>query len=255
MKLEGKTVLITGGSQGIGQGIAFRLAEEGADIAVDYVGNSASADATVAQIQKRGRRALAVQADISSVDQIHSMMKQTVDSLGGVDVLINNAGVEKHASIWEATEHDYDLVLSINLKGAFFASQAFAQHRMAVKKPGKIINVSSVHEELPFPHFTSYCASKGGVKMMMRNLSIELAPYGITVNNIAPGAIETPINTALLNDPPKLKALLDNIPLARLGQVSDVAGVAAFLASSDADYITGATIVIDGGLTWNYSEQ
>jgi len=255
MKLEGKTVLITGGSQGIGQGIAFRLAEEGADIAVDYVGNSASADATVAQIQKRGRRALAVQADISSVDQIHSMMKQAVDSFGGVDVLINNAGVEKRASIWEVTEHDYDLVLKINLKGAFFASQAFVQHRMAVKKPGKIINISSVHEELPFPHFTSYCASKGGMKMMMRNLSIEVAPYGITVNNIAPGAIETPINTALLNDPPKLKALLDNIPLARLGQVSDVAGVAAFLVSSDADYITGATIVVDGGLTWNYSEQ
>jgi glucose 1-dehydrogenase len=255
MKLEGKTVLITGGSQGIGQGIAFRLAEEGADIAVDYVGNSESADATVAQIQKRGRRALAVQADISSVDQIHSMMKQVVDSLGGVDVLINNAGVEKHASIWEVTEHDYDLVLTINLKGAFFASQAFVQHRMAVKKPGKIINVSSVHEELPFPHFTSYCASKGGMKMMMRNLSIEVAPFGITVNNIAPGAIETPINSALLNDPPKLKALLDNIPLARLGQVSDVAGVAAFLASSDADYITGTTVVVDGGLTWNYSEQ
>jgi glucose 1-dehydrogenase len=255
MKLEGKTVLITGGSQGIGQGIAFRLAEEGADIAVDYVGNSESADATVAQIQKRGRRALAVQADISSVDQIHSMIKQTVDSLGGVDVLINNAGVEKHASIWEVTERDYDLVLTINLKGAFFASQAFVQHRMAVKKPGKIINVSSVHEELPFPHFTSYCASKGGMKMMMRNLSIEVAPFGITVNNIAPGAIETPINSALLNDPPKLKALLDNIPLARLGQVSDVAGVAAFLASSDADYITGTTVVVDGGLTWNYSEQ
>jgi glucose 1-dehydrogenase len=255
MKLEGKTVLITGGSQGIGQGIAFRLADEGADIAVDYVGSSQSADTTVAQIQKRGRRALAVEADISSVDQIHAMMKQAVDKLGGVDILINNAGVEKHASISEATEHDYDLVLGINLKGAFFASQAFVQHRMAVKKPGKIINVSSVHEDLPFPHFTSYCASKGGMKMMMRNLSIELAPYGITVNNIAPGAIETPINTALLNDPVKLKALLGNIPLARLGQVNDVAGVAAFLASSDADYITGATIVVDGGLTWNYSEQ
>jgi glucose 1-dehydrogenase len=255
MKLEGKTVLITGGSQGIGQGIAFRLAEEGADIAIDYVGNPQSAEATVAQIQKTGRRALAVEADISSVDQIHAMMKQATDFFGGVDVLINNAGVEQHASIWEATEHDYDLVLTINLKGAFFASQAFVQHRMAVKKPGKIINISSVHEELPFPHFTSYCASKGGVKMMMRNLSIELSPYGITVNNIAPGAIETPINKALLNDPPKLKALLDNIPLARLGQVSDVAGVAAFLSSSDADYITGATIVVDGGLTWNYSEQ
>jgi len=255
MKLEGKTVLITGGGQGIGQGIAYRLAEEGANIVIDYVGNPQSANDTVAQIQKRGRKALAVEADISSVDQIHSMMKQAIDSLGAVDVLINNAGVEKHASIWEASEHDYDLVLNINLKGAYFASQAFVQHRMAVKKPGKIINVSSVHEDLPFPHFTSYCASKGGMKMMMRNLSIELAPYGITVNNIAPGAIETPINTALLNDPAKLKALLENIPLGRLGQVNDVAGVAAFLASSDSDYITGTTIVIDGGLTWNYSEQ
>jgi glucose 1-dehydrogenase len=255
MKLEGKTVLITGGGQGIGQGIAFRLAEEGADIVIDYVGSPQSADATIAQIQKVGRRALAVQADISSVDQIHTMMKQAIDSFGGVDVLINNAGVEKHGSIWEATEHDYDLVLTINLKGAFFASQAFVQHRMAAKKPGKIINISSVHEELPFPHFTSYCASKGGMKMMMRNLSIELAPYGITVNNIAPGAIETPINTALLNDPSELKALLDNIPLGRLGKVSDVAGAAVFLASADADYITGTTIVVDGGLTWNYSEQ
>jgi glucose 1-dehydrogenase len=255
MKLEGKTVLITGGGQGIGQGIAYRLAEEGANIVIDYVGNPLPANETVAKIQAGGRRALAVDADISSVDQIHGLMKQAIDYFGAVDVLINNAGVEKHASIWEISEHDYDLVLNINLKGAVFASQAFAQHRMALKKPGKIINVSSVHEELPFPHFTPYCASKGGMKMVMRNLSIELAPYGITVNNIAPGAIETPINTALLNDPAKLKALLENIPLGRLGQVGDVGGVAAFLASTDADYITGATIVVDGGLTWNYSEQ
>jgi glucose 1-dehydrogenase len=255
MKLEGKTALITGGGQGIGQGIAFRFAEEGADVAIDYVGNWEAADATVAQIQKMGRRAVALAADVSSVDQIHGLMKQAADFFGGVDVLINNAGVERHASIWEATEHDYDLVLNINLKGAFFASQAFVQHRMAVKKPGKIINISSVHEDLPFPHYTSYCASKGGMKMMMRNLSIELAPYGITVNNIAPGAIETPINTALLNDPRELKALLDNIPLGRLGKVKDVASAAVFLASSDADYITGTTIVVDGGLTWNYSEQ
>ena len=255
MKLEGKTVLITGGGQGIGQGIAYRLADDGANIVIDYVGNPQSADDTIAQIQKKGRKALAAEADISSVDQIHALMKRAIDYFGAVDILINNAGLEKHASIWEASERDYDLVLNVNLKGAYFASQAFVQHRMAVKKPGKIINVSSVHEDLPFPHFTSYCASKGGMKMMMRNLSIELAPYGITVNNIAPGAIETPINTALLNDPAKLKALLENIPLARLGQVSDVAGVASFLASSDSDYITGATIVVDGGLTWNYSEQ
>src|ERR1700758_3458196 len=235
MKLEGKTVLITGGGQGIGQGIAYRLAEEGADIVIDYVGNPQPANDTVAQIQKRGRKALAVQADISSVDQIHAM--------------------EKQASIWEASEHDYDLVLNINLKGAFFASQAFVQHRMAVKKPGKIINVSSVHEELPFPHFTSYCASKGGVKMLTRTLAVELAPLGITINSIAPGAIETPINTKLLNDPAKLNALLNNIPLGRLGKPEDVAGLASFLASSDADYVTGSTYFVDGGLTWNYQEQ
>src|SRR5258706_12655541 len=231
MKLEGKTVLITGGSQGIGQGIAFRLAEEGADIVVDYVGNPQSADATVAQIQKRGRRGLAVEADISSVDHIHSMMKQAADSFGGVDVLVNNAGVERHDSIWEATEHDYDLVLTINLKGAFFASQAFVQHRLAAKKPGKIINVSSVHEELPFPHFTSYCASKGGLKMFMRNLSIELAPLGITVNKIAPGAIETPINATLLSKPELLAALLEYIPLNRLGIHATRTGPAHFHAS------------------------
>jgi glucose 1-dehydrogenase len=183
------------------------------------------------------------------------MVQQSVEALGGLDILVNNAGVEKHASFWEVTEADYDLVLDINLKGAFFVTQAFVRHRIEVKQPGKVINMSSVHENLPFPHFTSYCASKGGMKMMMRNLAIELAPYGITVNNIAPGAIEAPINTQLLNDPVKLKALLENIPLARLGSTSDVAGVASFLASADADYITGATIVVDGGLTWNYSEQ
>jgi glucose 1-dehydrogenase len=163
------------------------------------------------------------------------MVKQSVDALGGLDILVNNAGVEKHASFWEVTEADYDLVLDINLKGAFFVTQAFVRHRIEVKQPGKVINMSSVHEDLPFPHFTSYCASKGGMKMMMRNLAIELAPYGITVNNIAPGAIETPINIQLLHDPVKLKALLENISLARLGKTSNVAGVAAFLASTDAD--------------------
>jgi glucose 1-dehydrogenase len=165
------------------------------------------------------------------------------------------AGVEKRAPFWETTEKDYDLVLSTNLKGAFFATQTFVQKLMSSKQPGKVINISSVHEELPFPHFTSYCASKGGMKMMMRNLAIELAPYNITVNDIAPGAIETPINARLLNDPKALQAVLSNIPLGRLGKPADVAGAAVFLASADADYITGATIFVDGGLTWNYSEQ
>jgi glucose 1-dehydrogenase len=255
MKLTGKKALVTGSNQGIGQAIALRLAEEGADLIIDYVTHPETAEETVQSIRKLGRRAVAVQGDISKVADTQRMVAESVEALGGLDILVNNAGVERHASFWEVTEADYDLVLGINLKGAFFTTQAFVRHRMEVKQPGKVINLSSVHEDLPFPHFTSYCASKGGMKMVMRKLSIELAPYGITINNIAPGAIETPINTALLHDPVKLKALLDNIPLARLGKTSDVAGVAAFLASADADYITGATIVVDGGLTWNYSEQ
>ena len=255
MKLSGKKALVTGSSQGIGQAIALRLAEEGADVVINYVTHPETAAETVQSVLKLGRRAVAIKGDLSKVADTQRLVHESVQALDGLDILVNNAGVEKRASSWEVAEADYDLVLDINLKGAFFATQAFVRHRMEVKQPGKVINLSSVHEDLPFPHFTAYCASKGGMKMMMRNLAIELAPFGITVNNIAPGAIETPINTRLLNDPVKLKALLENIPLARLGKTSDVAGVAAFLASADADYITGATIVVDGGLTWNYSEQ
>jgi glucose 1-dehydrogenase len=255
MKLSGKNVLVTGSSQGIGQAIVLKFAEEGADVVVDYVTHPDTAKETVQLAQKFGRRAVAVQGNVGKVADAKRVVEESVAALGGLDILVNNAGVERRAPFWEVTEADYDLVLDVNLKGAFFTTQAFVQHRLAVKQPGKVINVSSVHEELPFPHFTSYCASKGGMKMMTRNLSVELAPFGITINNIAPGAIETPINTALLNNPAQLKALLDNIPLARLGKTSDVAGVAVFLGSSDSDYITGTTIVVDGGLTWNYSEQ
>jgi glucose 1-dehydrogenase len=255
MKLLSKKALVTGSNQGIGQAIAIRLAEEGADVVIEYVTHPETAEDTVQSVLRLGRKAVAIRGDLSNVADTQQMVRESVEALGGLDILVNNAGVETRAPFWEVTEPDYDFVLNINLKGAFFATQAFVRHRMEAKQPGKVINVSSVHEDLPFPHFTSYCASKGGVKMMMRNLAIELAPFGITVNNIAPGAIETPINTKLLNDPDKLKALLGNIPLARLGKTGDVAGVAAFLASADADYITGATIVVDGGLTWNYSEQ
>ncbi|MEJ0001145.1 MAG: glucose 1-dehydrogenase [Verrucomicrobiota bacterium] len=255
MKLEGKVALVTGSSQGIGAAIAVRLAQEGADIVVNYHSHPEEADAVKAQVEAAGRRAVAVGADLGNVASVNQLIADGVAGLGKLDLLVNNAGVEKNASFWDVSEHDYDLVLSTNLKGPFFATQAFVKHLQARKAPGKIINISSVHEELPFPHFTAYCASKGGLKMMMRNLSIELAPLGITINNIAPGAIETPINTKLLNDPAKLGALLANIPLNRLGKPADVAGAVAFLASPEADYITGTTLVIDGGLTWNYSEQ
>jgi glucose 1-dehydrogenase len=255
MKLTGKVALVTGSSQGIGQAIAIRLAQEGADIVVNYHSHPEEAASVKASIEGLGRRSVAVGADLSSVDGTAKLISDGVAALGQIDILVNNAGVEKNASFWDVTEHDYDLVLNTNLKGPFFTTQAFVRHLQGRKAPGKIINISSVHEDLPFPHFTAYCASKGGLKMMTRNLSIELAPFGITINNIAPGAIETPINTALLHDPAKLNALLANIPLNRLGQPADVSSAVAFLASSDADYITGTTLVIDGGLTWNYSEQ
>jgi glucose 1-dehydrogenase len=255
MKLSGKVALVTGSSQGIGAAIAVRLAQEGADVIVNYRSHPEEAEAVKAQILAAGRKSVAICADLGAVADVYKLISDGAAALGQIDILVNNAGVEKNASFWDVTEKDYDFVLNVNLKGPFFATQAFVKHLQSRKAPGKVINISSVHEELPFPHFTSYCASKGGVKMMTRNLSIELAPLGITINNVAPGAIETPINTALLNDPVKLKALLENIPLNRLGKPADVSSAVAFLASSEADYITGTTLVIDGGLTWNYSEQ
>jgi glucose 1-dehydrogenase len=168
---------------------------------------------------------------------------------------VNNAGVEKHAAFLEITEPDYDEVLDVNLKGAFFLTQAFCRRLRDAKKPGRVVNISSVHEDMVFPNFTTYCCSKGGIRMMMRNLAVELGPLGITVNNIAPGAINTPINASLLEDKPKLNALLANIPLGRLGRPEEVAGLAVLLASDEGGYTTGSTYVVDGGLMRNYHEQ
>lgn len=255
MKLEGKVALVTGSSQGIGQAIALRLAADGADIVIDYRSHPEGAEETLTKVEATGRRGLIVKSDLGIVSDVRQMVTKGIQHFGKLDILVNNAGLEKNASFWEVTEADYDSVLNVNLKGVFFATQALVQHLIETKRPGKVINISSVHEELPFPHFTSYCTSKGGVKMMTRNLAIELGPLGITINNVAPGAIETPINKSLLNDPEKLSDLLKNIPLGRLGQTQDVASLVAFLASADADYITGTTFFVDGGLLWNYQEQ
>src|SRR2546426_1780414 len=259
-KLQGKVVAITGGDQGIGRGIAERLAQDGADVALCYRANKAGADEAVTGIEAIGRKATAIQCDVGKISDGQRFIAEAAAQLGKIDILVNNAGLERNADFWNVTEADYDAVLNVNLKGLFFITQAFVKHRMGTpsadkKSGGKIINISSVHEELPFPHFASYCASKGGVKMLTRNLSIELAPLGITINSIAPGAIETPINTKLLNDPVKLGALLENIPLKRLGKPEDVASMAVFLASDESNYATGTTFFVDGGLTWNYQEQ
>jgi len=254
-RLEGKVALVTGSSQGIGQGVAIRLAQEGARVIVNYHSHPEGADETLKQIQAAGSDGITVQADMGQTTEIDRLIQQGLSKFGQIDILVNNAGLEKRAPFWEVRESDYDLVLHVNLKGVFFTTQAFVKQLMARNAPGRIVNMSSVHEELPFPHFASYCASKGGLKMLCRDLAIELAPYNITINNVAPGAIETPINTKLINDKDKLGALLDNIPLRRLGKPADVAGAVVFLASDDAAYITGTTVFVDGGLLWNYEEQ
>jgi glucose 1-dehydrogenase len=255
MRLDGKKALITGSSKGIGRGIAIAFARAGADVVINYNSDPRGAQEAVAEVEAIGRRAVAIQADLGTVGAVRQLVAAGADALGGLDVLVNNAGIERHASFTEVTEADFDAVVDVNLKGVFFATQAFVQACVGNKRPGKIINISSVHEDLAFPNFAAYCASKGGLRMLARTLAVELGPLGITINNIAPGAIETPINTKLLNDPAKLAALTRQIPLARLGKPGDVAGLAVFLASADSDYVTGSTYFVDGGLTVFYQEQ
>ena len=254
-RLEGKVAVVTGSGSGIGQAIAERLAQEGADCVVDYRDHVEEAQATVDKIVAAGGKSVMVHADVSILADCTNLIEQAWQQLGSCDILVNNAGIEIGADFWDVTEKDFDAVMDVNFKGAFFLTQAFVSKLRDAKKPGRIINMSSVHEDMVFPHFSTYCASKGAMRMLMRDLSVELGPLGITVNNIAPGAIATPINTKLMADPKLLQPLLNNIPLGRLGKPEEVAGLAAFLASDDAAYVTGSTYVIDGGLMRNYKEQ
>jgi glucose 1-dehydrogenase len=254
-RLTGKIAVVTGSGSGIGQAIAERLAADGATVVVDYVTHPEEAQATVDNITSAGGKAIMLQADVTNLAQTAKLIDDIWQQLGSCDILVNNAGVEKSADFTDVTEADYDFVLNVNLKGAFFLTQAFVRRLKAAAKPGRVINISSVHEDMVFPHFSTYCASKGAMRMLMRDLAVELGPLGITVNNIAPGAINTPINKSLLADKPKLNALLANIPLGRLGEPGEVAGVAAFLASDDGSYVTGSTYFLDGGLIRNYHEQ
>jgi glucose 1-dehydrogenase len=254
-RLKDHIAVITGSSSGIGQGIAVRFAREGARVVIDYIGHPEGADQTLDMIKKAGGDAVICQADVTSMNDIRKLIDTAWQTWGGCDILVNNAGIDKEADFWDVSEADYDKVLDINLKGPFFLTQYFVQKLLAAKKPGRIVNISSVHEDMAFPHFATYCAAKGGLRMLMRDLAVELGPKQITINNIAPGAILTPLNKKLENDKALLDRLLQNIPLGRIGTVDDVAALAAFLASDEASYITGSTYVIDGGLMRNYHEQ
>jgi glucose 1-dehydrogenase len=254
-RFEGKTALVTGSSQGIGAACAVRLAKEGADIILNSRELDERGQEVIDQITAMGRKVVFLAEDISKVPNVTKLINDAVQAFGKLDILVNNAGVERNANFWEVTEEDYDLVLNTNLKGVFFGTQAYAKYCMGSKRPGVVINMSSVHEEIPFPHFASYCAAKGGLKMLTRNLATELAPLNIRINNVAPGAIVTPINEKLLGTPELLNKVLKNIPEKRMGKPEDVAAVVAFLASDEAGYVTGSTYFVDGGLTYHYEEQ
>jgi glucose 1-dehydrogenase len=253
--LAGKVAVVTGAGTGIGQGIAKRLGAEGAKVIVDYVGTDEGAKETKAAIEQAGGEAEIVSADVTQGEDIRNLVDTAWKRFGSADILVNNAGIEHRSDFWDTTEEEYDRVMAVNLRGAFFLTQAFVRRLRGQKKPGRIVNISSVHEDMVFPGFSTYCCSKGGMRMFMRNLAMELGPLGITVNNVAPGAIKTPINKSLLDNKQQLQALLNNIPLGRMGTPEDVAGVVAFLVSDDAAYITGSTFVVDGGLMRNYKEQ
>jgi glucose 1-dehydrogenase len=250
MRLKDKVALVTGAGTGIGRAIAERFAAEGARVAVNYRPgddgeNEKEARAVVDSLATPG---LAVGADVSRREEVEHMVSRVVEEFGRLDIAVCNAGIEVKRPFLEVTDDEWNAVIAVNLYGAFVTSQAAAR-RMVEQGGGKLIYTSSVHEDIPFPGYTSYCASKGGVRMLMRNLAMELAPHRINVNNIAPGAIATPINQSVLDDPEAKEEALSEIPWGRFGRPEEVAAVAAFLASAEADYVTGSTYYVDGGLT------
>lgn len=245
--LKDKVILITGASTGIGRAIAIEAGRQGANVAVNYIGKPDAAQDVVRKIENDQGKALAIEADVSKSDQVQHMISETVSQLGRIDVLVNNAGIEKESPFLDKPESEFDAVIGVNLKGPFLCTQAAARD-MAKRKKGTIVNISSVHEDLPFPGYSAYCAAKGGLRMLCRDLGLELAPYGINIVNVAPGAIDTPMNKATLSNPEKKLALKREIPLGRVGEPQEVAKLVCYLASDDAAYITGTTVVIDGGL-------
>ncbi len=246
--LHGKIALVTGAGRGIGAAIALDLAKAGADVVINYSRSQAQAAEVLRAIQSLGRRAITIQADVSQKLEIDRMFDQVESQWGPVDILVNNAGVEFRKPIREITETLYDQVMNTNLKGAFFCAQR-ALEPMKAKGWGRVINISSVHEITPTGFCCVYSMSKGGMRLMMRELALEYSQFGITINNVAPGAIRTDINRQVLSDPAYEAKVISRIPAGFIGLPEDVSKMVVFLASDEARYITGATIVIDGGLS------
>jgi glucose 1-dehydrogenase len=250
MLLKGRKALVTGASSGIGKATALRLGREGADVCVNYYAEQErpDAEAAVAEIEKRGTKAVALQADVGDEGQVEQLFARANEKLEGVDLLVNNAGIEKQIALVDMRLSDWDAVLKTNLTGAFLCLREAAK-LMVAGTGGVVVNMSSVHEFIPWPGFAHYCASKGGMKLLMETAARELADKKIRVLNIAPGAIATPINKFVLDDAEARHAVEEEVPLGRFGNPDEIAAAVAWVASDEASYITGTTIVVDGGMS------
>jgi len=252
-RLEGKNILITGASSGIGQAIAIRFAREGANVAINYRSGAEQAEQTLCMARKArtngGGKEMVVQADVSDETQVKTMVASVIEEFGSLDVLVNNAGIQKPAPSHEIETSDFDRVLAVNLSGPFLCSREAIRHFLSRGGPGVILNNSSVHEIIPKPKYLPYSISKGGMENLTKSLALEYATAGIRVNSVGPGAVVTPINKAWIDNPKARGEVESHIPMSRPAAAEEIASVFAFLASDDASYVTGQTIFACGGLT------
>jgi glucose 1-dehydrogenase len=248
VSLKGKSAIVTGGNTGIGKAIVLSLAEEGANVCIDYVAQPDAAEELERKVASLGDQAIGVDADVSKVADLQKLIDETVKAFGRLDVMVNNAGVETRTSVLDTPEDRYDFVMNVNLKSAFFGTQLAAKQMIKQGDGGRIINITSVHEDWPMPGNTPYCLSKGGMRMLTRTAGVELAPHNITVVGVGPGAVDTPINKQTEDDPAKMKTLSAAIPLGRMAEPSEIGSVVAFLAGDGSSYVTATTIFADGGI-------
>jgi len=251
MSLNNKTAIVTGGNSGIGQAIVLELARQEASIVIDYVCHPEATEALEQQIVKLGSQAIGVKADVRKLADLQKLVDAAVSKFGRLDIMVNNAGIETRTSVLDTTEAQYDEVMAINLKSAFFGTQIAAKQMVKQGSGGRIINITSVHEDWPMPGNTAYCLAKGGMRMLTRTAGVELAPHNILVVGVGPGAVATPINLSTMNDPAKLAQLDAAIPLRRMARPEEIASVVGFLAGDGASYITATTVFTDGGIMQN----